>query len=262
LLIPVSAFAQGHSERTSLCKKKTPLMVYEEEVSEWIIGSTPLEPISESKSGIRPETDVTFVVDKAGRISKWKLISLSGSVNRDFQTLYAVSSCPPLSSTNIESPTTLRITNIEGMPGVRGIEAEKWRSELQKSLAQKKQSSVSFPIIPASFIGKFPDLISIEDVCAKENIAEIPKNLLFESTATKQKEDLVFVDSANKSIESNTHIKTLLSSWSEFFERNQSPKRSDILKHAEDIRTQLKSMRAGFLPPSGKVNYTCSARQQ
>lgn len=42
-LIPAAVLAQDKGIRKASCRNKQPMMVYQDEVSEWIIGSTPLK---------------------------------------------------------------------------------------------------------------------------------------------------------------------------------------------------------------------------
>lgn len=213
--------------RKELCKPRSPIMSYQQELTDLIIGSTPLEEGDRWAKTFKPAS-VAFNVNKDGEVENWKLTSLSGSVARDFWTLYAVASCPPAKPDGISTPITLGVDNVR-IPLVSSKEAEDWRVQQSCVIPRKEHADyVYFSLIPASFISKFPKEIGIPDICAKRNLVGIPVSSLWKNSES--------VDLANQILQSNHDLSEFLGSWSKFLKKHQNPSRESILAYADSLK--------------------------
>jgi hypothetical protein len=149
-----------------------------EGTSKMVLTSTPLD----QKRKFDGQSTVSVVkchYDDAGFLSNIRLDRASDSIDQDFQTLWAVSSFPPLKPFGpfrALEPTMI-ICNAPGI--VSGATEEQLiiRSSLSEHLQKASEGDagrIYFTLIPGSFILVFPKDIKILDVCGKENIVSIP----------------------------------------------------------------------------------------
>jgi hypothetical protein len=219
-------------------ERKSPRGIYVHDVSELIIGSTPFE--QESKWGSHHSISRTTVtIGESGRFSNWRISEVSGSIARDFWTLYAVASCPPTKpAAEIKTPFTIDICNARLGAIVSLKESEDWRIEQGWSISRNIDAkNIFFCLIPASFIRSFPNTVSIADVTARENLVGIPVNRLCSDGKTNWSEK-----SANDFLDNRNEVSKFLNEWSQFFQNNPKPSRADITQFASSLKTKYKAL--------------------
>jgi hypothetical protein len=171
-------------------------------------------------------TSVNFTVDAQGRISAVKLTRRSNSVARNFWTMYAVASCPPVKPpTDLATPVTSTVDNFL-VQGAESGETLSDRLAQQSAIARNSNSKyISFALIPASYREVFPGYFTIKEICAKENLVSLPISLFQRDSAM-----------------SSTQIASLLDEWPQFFRRNIKPSKADIINFASLLTKKYKAV--------------------
>jgi hypothetical protein len=198
-----------------------------------ILGSVPAD--SDNVSAIDQEiaTVVKFNLDQDGRISNWKITTSSGAVAKDFWTVYAVASCPPMGYRL--GPDNSQVENY-GVTTGSDPEEENWRINLRSQIQSVKGAkSVFFPLIPVSFITRFPGTVSLADICTKKNLVGISVSNL---TGSDSEKGII----TQKFIESDSQISSFLKEWQSFFSSTPTPTKAQIDEFAEGLKIKYKDL--------------------
>ena len=231
-VIDERASAAGREER---CIKKDENSMYLLDLSDLLIAATPLE-LGDRFEKTPSKSIVTFRVRPDGRISNWKLATLSGSVARDFWTLYSVATAPAIKPPGKNSEIDMCIQNIR-VPLVRTQIAEQQRLQLANSISRKLEAEyVYFPLIPATAIDCFKGEMEIETVTSKDNLVGIHTSRLWKSTNGKSGIE------ATKGISSDKELSDFLKEWSVFWSQEKYPSRSKMVNFARDLKVRYKSL--------------------
>jgi hypothetical protein len=230
---------QFQSDVHRMGKKPTSLQSYRSNMQNLIIGSTPFEE-EKSENAIHETSRIEFTVDDLGHLSNWRVTEVSGSIARDFWTLYAVASCPPIKpSERIEAPFNMEVLNARLGAIVTSQEALDWRIEQGPRITRKSDArNIFFCLIPTSFIRTFPNTVSVADVVSRDNLVGIPLNrLCLDGGITWSNKS-----AANDFIGQKTEVFALLCEWSQFFSKNPNPSRDTILQFASSLKTKYKAL--------------------
>ncbi|MBA4075537.1 MAG: hypothetical protein C0508_10895 [Cyanobacteria bacterium PR.023] len=219
--------------RKELCKPKDGKTVFYEELTDLIIGATPLE-LGDRFASHLSQSGVDFQIDGDGVISNWKLTTLSGSTARDFWTLYAVATCPPVKTSGaLDLPVKMHIENLR-LPLVRSQEGEQQRLQLANSISRKIGARyVYFPLIPATFVDSFKGQIDIETVAGKENLVGISIAKLWNSVDGEPGTEVAKKD---------PELSAFLGEWSNFLKKEKNPSRSQIMKFASTLKDKYRNL--------------------
>jgi len=205
-------------------------------VSDVILSSTPLEQGDRYVEN-PTQTTVSFDVDKTGQLSNWRLNGLSGSLARDFWTVYACMTCPPQRPPDsIETPLKMSVKN-ERTPCVSNKEQEDWRVEQGYGIPRKSTASrIYFSLIPASAIASFPNTVTIGDITDRRNLVGIP------ITALSPSGKYWDTESASSIINGDGQVAKFLHEWPHFFAKTPHPTREDIISFADKLKQQYNSL--------------------
>lgn len=208
---------------------------FQDKLNDTILAGTPIE-LGERWSEKPTRTVVAFDVDKTGKFSNWRLTVLSGSIARDFWTLYSAFTCPEvLPPTTLTFPFPANISNIK-IQSVRGVDAQTSRIELADCISRKIDAKyVYFPLIPATFAKAYPDKFNISEITSKENLVGIATERLWKSSPETGGE------TANQTIRKDKQLQEFLLEWSNFLKAG-SVQKVDIQKFASSLRSKYKSL--------------------
>jgi hypothetical protein len=218
-------------------ERMTPVYLYARKTSDVIIGSTPLEQ-GDLWSKMPKRTAIAFEVSKEGQFSNWRFKELSGSLSRDFWTLYAVSSCPRVPVTEeIETPLSTSVSNYR-LRLESSDESLNWRIEQGWGICRKSNAkNIFFCLIPASFIRQLPDTVSIEQVVTRNNLVGIPVDRLCSKGQSNWS-----LTHANELITTKNEISEFLNEWPTFLKKNPQPSAAQINTCADEIKRKYKNL--------------------
>lgn len=219
--------------RTARRCPETPEGSYNLAIRNTVLGSTPQE--EEAACKVHNErARITFDTDKLGLFSNLRFTGVSGLLDRDFWTLYAVASCPPIKALSGDVP--LEHVTVENTCSTK--EDKENRLALFHAIPRKPDGdTIFFTLIPASVVHQFPGQFRISEICQRKNIVGIPVNCL--ETDGKSYWSL---DSANELISGHSTISEFLREWPQFYRRKPQPSKTDVLSFAESLRGKYKSL--------------------
>ncbi|MBS1992137.1 MAG: hypothetical protein JSS83_16560 [Cyanobacteria bacterium SZAS LIN-3] len=225
--------------RRESCPKKPPDFGYYQSINDIVVGSIPLDQgdrYSEKEHFER--TAIVFDVDRAGHFSNFKTTELSGSLARDFWTLYATMTCPPMKPPDfIAAPVSASVSSYRIMQ-VSNKEAEDWRIELGSTISRRLEArSVYFPLIPASFIALLPNTVSITDISDRSNIVGIAVSRLCpEGKKYWSQADV------GELITGQGEISKFLQEWPQFLKNKLQPSREEIIAFAGQLKRKYSKL--------------------
>lgn len=255
-LVSVFAISSVYGEPANKCgligapvdpgPKKDALSQLHEDIHSIVLGATPAESVHEGIDSDAATTTVQFNLDRAGIISNIKFVAISNSIARDFWTIWAIASCPPLTSTAralVNNDSQVCYVNNNPSSHVALQAHEDIRVGLEKRIQRKKNAQVIyFDLLPPSVAEAFPGLFSIDEICAKENFAGIEI-----STLTKKGLDYWCPGIANESIKKGK-LCQLLKEWPTFFQKQTKPSKSEMLEFVHVLKKKYRSLLKGEEP--------------
>jgi hypothetical protein len=207
-------------------KPKSAEFLYTRELCNFITRAIPLEVGDQFSKHIRV-TGLVFDVDKAGKVSNVRLNETSGSISRDFWSLYAATSCPPFPKNATPVSTFMNVLrNPTGQTEIDDIRLKQSCAISRKIGAQK----IFFCLIPGTIPAAFPGTINSMEITSRSNFVGID----IEKLTPGGKEWTV--DSVNKTITTNPEVSAFLKEWPDFYSKNPHPDHDSIIAFADSLR--------------------------
>lgn len=231
-------------ERASLSNRRAhihqipPEMGFHQTITDAVLTLAPLELGGRWDEHFEPSS-VSFTVNKGGYFSDWQMTSLSDSVTRDFWTLWAVASCPPVKvPEEIKTPFSGHVFNYLG-PSVRGADAEQARLQLGYSITRKANAKyVYFALIPSTLpIEGFGGFAGSTMSTHKDYLVGIDINRLWPASKGKWTPAAV-----NKRIAEDKQLSEFLCEWSKYYKARPDPTIEQVRDFAISLMSKYKTL--------------------
>lgn len=202
-------------------------------LSNAIVGSTPQEQWAGCHGQTQPVM-YSFEVDELGHFSHIRTEFRSGLLDRDFWTLYGISSCPPVKPFPGLVPPAHACVGNGCTRTVSTIEGEENRLALLHAIPRNIDDKVIyFTLIPASVITAFPGTFTIKEICESNNIVGIPVSAV---------EELWRPDPPGTVTFGSIPTADFLAEWQNFYRINPKPSKGEIITFAESLKHKYENL--------------------